>query len=110
MLVNNYKINGNDFTSLPNDLSCNYFYLDIKFLCLSNEYLRNLENVFKKYQISIDRILDFDYVNNFFESQDLNLFEKAKKIADGCNDNEVKFINKINENKGFFEKIFNFFS
>ncbi len=110
MLVNNYKINGNDFISLPNDLSCNYFYLDIKFLCLSNEYLSNLENVFKKYQISIDRILDFDYVNNFFESQDLNLFEKAKKITDGCNVNEVKFIDKINENKGFFEKIFSFFS
>ena len=35
--------------------------------------------------------------------------QKAKQIADGCNVNEIKFIDKIRENKGFFEKIFNFF-
>ena len=110
MLVNNYKINGNDFSSLPKDLICDYFYLDVKFLCLPNEYLANLENVLKNHQISIDKILNFDYSNNFFKDKDLNIFQKAKLIADGCNENEIKFVDQMRENKGFFEKIFNFFS
>ena len=107
MLVDNYKINGSNFTSLPDDLICNYFYIDVKFLCLSYKFLNNLENILKQQQISINRILDFDYVNSFFDDKNLNLFEKAKLIADGCNENEIKLIDKIKENKGFFEKIFN---
>ena len=110
MLVNNYKVNGNDFSSFPKDLICDYFYLDVKFLCLPNEYLVNLENVLKNHQISIDKILNFDYLNNFFIDKDLNIFQKAKLIADGCNENEIKFVDQMRENKGFFEKIFNFFS
>tara|TARA_Y100001958_G_scaffold158054_1_gene154859 strand:- start:522 stop:1226 length:705 start_codon:yes stop_codon:yes gene_type:complete len=110
MFIDNYQINGNNFSKLPNHLSCYYFYLDIKFLCLSHEYLSNLENALKKHQISIDRILDFHYVNNFFRDKDLNLFQKTKQIVDGCNGNEVKFTDKIRENRGFFEKIFNFFN
>ena len=110
MLIENYKINENDFSSLPDDLICNHFYLDVKFLCLPYDYLDNLENIFQQHQISIKRILDFDYVNSFFEDNDFDLFKKAKQITDGCNENEIKLIDKIRENKGFFEKIFNFLS
>ena len=109
MLINNYKINGSDFSSLPSHIICDFYYLDVKFLCLPDKYLSNLENVLKYHQISINKILNFDYVNNFFKDKDLNLFQKAKRIADGCNENEIKFTDKMRENKGFFEKIFNFF-
>ena len=110
MMINNYKINGNDFSSIPNNLICDFYYLDVKFLCLPDKYLSNLESILKYHQISIDKILNFDYVDNFFKDKNLNFFQKAKRIADGCNDNEIKFIDKMRENKGFFEKIFNFFS
>lgn len=110
MMINNYKINGNDFSSIPDNLICDFYYLDVKFLCLPDKYLSNLESILKYHQISIDKILNFDYVDNFFKDKNLNFFQKAKRIADGCNDNEIKFIDKMRENKGFFEKIFNFFS
>ncbi len=34
----------------------------------------------------------------------------TKKIINGHNPNEVKLVNKTRENKGFFEKFFNFFN
>ena len=33
----------------------------------------------------------------------------AKKITEGCNPNEIEFLNKIQKKQGFFEKFFNFF-
>ena len=39
-----------------------------------------------------------------------NLFLISTKIAEGLNPNEVILIDKNDENKGFFERFFNFFS
>ena len=34
----------------------------------------------------------------------------AKKVIEGHNPNEVMLVKKVNENKGFFERFFNFFN
>ena len=39
-----------------------------------------------------------------------DIFLMAKKIINGHNPNEVLLVNKTPKNKGFFEKIFHFFS
>jgi hypothetical protein len=54
--------------------------------------------------------LSAKYVNDFFPQNEHNLFDMAQKIVDGCNENEIKFVNKSQKNKGFFEKFFNLFS
>ena len=109
MLIDNYKINDQDYTFLPENLECNYYSLDIRFICLSHNFVKKLENCLQKYQISISKIINAEYVKKYFNNDD-DLFIKAKKITEGCNPNEIEFFNKIRKKEGFFEKFFNFFN
>ena len=108
MLIDNYQIDNKNYSFLPKEIKCNYFSLDIKFICLSDIFIQNLEKCLSRYQISVDQIISANYVGDYFEDNN-DLFRKAWKITKGCNPNEIKFYNKNLNNKGFFEKFFNFF-
>jgi len=109
MLIDNYRVNDQDYTFFPENLECNNYSLDIKFICLSHNFVKKLENCLEKYQISISKIINAEYVEKYFNNDD-DLFIKAKKITEGCNPNEIEFLNKIKKKQGFFEKFFNFFN
>ena len=108
MIIENYQIDNKEYFFLPENLKCNNFSLDIKFICLSNSLIKILEKSLERYHISIDQIISANYVENFFNEKS-DIFKNTRKITQGCNKNEVNFFNKINKNKGFFEKFFNFF-
>jgi len=109
MLINCYKFDGNSYSYLPKDIKCKNYSVDIKFICISNDFYRSLEDILKKYQISLNQVLSAKYIENFLGDPDENIFSMAKKIINGHNPNEVSLINKSLKNKGFFEKFFNFF-
>ena len=104
-----YRINNNDYSTLPRNLICNNYSLDINFICLSINLVSKLEDCLQRYQISINKIISAQYVKSYFNNKD-DLFKNTKKITEGCNPNEVEFYVKTSKNKGFFEKFFNFFS
>ena len=108
-MIDNYKIDGREFLQLPENLECKNFSIDIQFICLPTEFVKDLENVLKRYQIIINKIVCANYVKNFFKGKNSNIFEQSDQIIRGCNRNEAKIVNKTIENKGFFEKLFNFF-
>jgi hypothetical protein len=110
MVIDNYLIDGKNYSLFPNNLKCDLFSLDLRFICLEKEYIQNLENVLKKYQISINHILNADYVKSIENEDQADLFTMSLKIIDGYNENEVLIIPKLSKNKGFFERFFNFFS
>ena len=110
MLINNYLIDNKSYSSFPENLKCDYFSLDISFICLSKNHILNLENVLKKYQISVNNILNFDYVNSFLNESQNNLYRMSMQINDGYNENEVLIVPKKRKNRGFFERFFNFFN
>ena len=110
MIIEKFVIDDNVFFTLPKNLRCDNFSIDVKFISLSENLVKNLENILKKYQISVDRILSADYVKNFFAQGEHNLFQSSKKLIEGCNENEIHFVRKTEENKGFFEKFFDLFS
>ncbi len=110
MIIGNYKIDNQDFNSLPLNIDCKSFSLDVKFLCISNKLVKHIEMILKKYQISLHKILSAEYIGEFLNEKNTDLFAMAKKIVEGHNPNEVLMIDKTNENKGFFEKFFNFFN
>ena len=110
MIIEKFVIDNNEFFNLPDSLKCDNFSLDVKFITLPENLIKILENILKKYQISIDKILSADYVKGFFAQDEHNLFQSAKKLIDGCNENEIQFVTKNEENKGFFEKFFDLFS
>lgn len=111
IIIDNYLIDKKNFLFLPNDIKCDFFSLDLSIICLSNRFIKSLEDIFKKYQISIIKILNYHYLNNFKELNGKNdIFVTAEEILNGSNKNEVFITNKSTKYKGFFEKFFFFFN
>lgn len=110
MIVDNYLVNDQKFSQFPQNMKCDYFSIDVRFICLSIKYINDLEFTLKKYQISIDNILCSAYVDSFKEINQVAPFETSKKLINGLNINEVLIVPKRQKNKGFFERFFDFFS
>ena len=109
MLIDNYLLDKKNYSSFPLDQKCNFFSLDIKFVCLSKNYIRDLEKILKRYQISINNIIQADYVRSFQKKNQNDLFQIAMQLIGGYNKNEVLIVPKQSKNKGFFERFFYFF-
>lgn len=110
MIIEKYKVNNQNYSKFPNNVNCKSISLDIKFITIDEVYINRLEKILKKYQISLKKVLNADYLEKFLPQNGTNIFSMAKKIAEGFNENEVKFIVKSNKKKGFFEKFFYFFN
>ena len=113
MIIENYKIDERDYSNLPENLNSKNFSIDVKFICLSRTFVISLEKVLKKYQISLGKLVNANYIRSFqvdIEKQDReDLFLTAQKIIEGLNPNEVIFIAADKKKQGFFEKFFNLF-
>ena len=110
MVIDNYLIDKKNFLLLPKDLKCEFLSINIKFICLSNNLIKEIEKVLKKYQIAINHILELKYVKSFADQSQEDFFKMSMKLIDGYNENEVLIVPKISMNKGFFERFFDFFS
>ena len=110
MLIDNYIADNNSYSLLPKNLKSDYFSLDIRFICLPDNIVKNLEDILKKYQIAIQQIVEASYIINSNKQSVEDIFLKTKNILEGSNNNEVKILKKMRKNKGFFEKFFNLFS
>ena len=110
MLIENYQIDGKDYSFLPENLKCNNFSLDIKFICLSKNLIEHYESVLKRYHILVNQILNAEYIEEFQDQQNPNIYTTASRIISGYNRNEISLVNKTLNNKGFFVKFFHFFN
>ena len=111
LIIKNYKIDNENYVSMPKDVNNKSFSIDLEFICLSNEIIKNLEKILNKYQISLGQIVNANYIREFLTGEENeNIFLMTKKILSGYNSNEVILVNKSNKNQGFFEKFFNFFN
>tara|TARA_A100000164_G_C21923227_1_gene781724 strand:- start:491 stop:1195 length:705 start_codon:yes stop_codon:yes gene_type:complete len=110
MLIDGYLIDNQYHQFLPKDFKCNDFSIDVRFICLSDIFIKNLENIFKKYHISISQIISANYINEFHSKSDQDIFCLTSKIVGGYNQNEVFIEDKPRKNKGFFEKFFYIFN
>ena len=104
----NYIID-NKIIFLYKNLKCN-FSLDVEFICLSKNIIKDIEIVLKKYHILISQILSASYIESFIDEDQQNIFTTASRIKSGLNENEVLLVSKTHKNKGFFEKFFDFFN
>ena len=110
MVVNNYIIDGANYKILPENINYNNLIIEIKFICLNKQITYNLKMIFAKYQISIKRILNYDFLNHLDKQDGHNILSLADQSINGSLNNEVLIINKLTKNKGFFERFFNFFN
>jgi len=110
MKIDQFYIDGTYFKFLPEKKNCNNLSIDVSYICLPKRISKTIEDVLRKYQISLDRILSLDYLNSFLDNKNENLYATAQKILDGFNENEVFITNKNSKKLGFFESFFNFFN
>ena len=110
MKIDQFYIDGTYFKTLPEKQNCKNFSIEINYICLPRKISKTIEDVLAKYQISLDKILSFNYLNNFLDDKNNNLYITAQKILDGFNENEVYITNKNPKKLGFFERFFNFFN
>ena len=110
MIIDNYLIDNKNFTHLPEQIKCHSFSLDISFICLQLSLIEKFEQILKKYQISLNQILDANYIESFLNKEDKDIFNMGNKIINGLNVNEVKMISKKVKKNGLFERFFNLFS
>ena len=110
MKIDQFYIDGTYFKTLPKKKNCNNLSIDVSYICLPKKISKTIENVLRKYQISLDRMLSLDYLNSFLDDKNENLYTTAQKILDGLNENEVFIADRNSKKLGFFEKFFNFFN
>ena len=110
MKIDQFYIDGTYFKTLPKKKNCNNLSVDVSYICLPKKISKTIENVLRKYQISLDRMLSLDYLNSFLDDKNENLYATAQKILDGLNENEVFIADRNSKKLGFFEKFFNFFN
>ena len=110
MKIDQFYIDGTYFKTLPKKKNCNNLSIDVSYICLPKKISKTIENVLRKYQISLDRMLSLDYLNSFLDDKNENLYATAQKILDGFNENEVFIADRNSKKLGFFEKFFNFFN
>ena len=110
MIVENYKIDEKSFKYFPEKNKCNNFIIDVCFISIPVIFLNNFDNILKNYHISINQVFSANYLNDFFRDKEKDIFKMAKNITEGCNPNEVLFIQKPMKNRGFFERFFHFFN
>ena len=109
IIINNYFIDGKNYTYLEDNLEYEQLNLVIQFKSISNEIIHNLTKLLQNYQINIIKFIDGNYVKNFF-NKDIEISEMAFDILNGCNVNEVMVVQKNTKKLGFFEKFFQLFS
>jgi cell division protein FtsA len=89
IIINNYNIDGVDYTYLPDEIKCNFISLDILFICLPTDLVIYFKNIFSKSNISVDQIICSSYAKSINYKENLNLNGYVSFIDVGFNKTSV---------------------
>ena len=109
-IINRYLIDGVNYKLFDREINGDHICVEVNFISVSNNLIKDISNVLEKYQIKLHGLLDMRYILNFFREDSLDLSIRAFKIQNGLNQNEISLVSKSHKKKGFFEKFFQYFS
>ena len=110
MIIDKFILDGKVYSQLTETSNYNKVCIEIKFICLNKDIVRNLKNILSKYQIFIKDIICFKYLQEFENFNNSNSSIIAQKVLNGLNKNEIFYVKKSSKKLSFFEKFFNFFN
>ena len=110
MVINKFIVDGKTYSQLTELTNYDKIHLEIKFICLNKNVIKNLKDILSKYQIYLKNIICFKYLEEFenFNNNKSTIF--AQKVLNGLNQNEIFYRKKNSKKQSFFEKFFNFFN
>ena len=94
IIINNYKVDDIDYESLPLNIECKKFFIDVVFICFPKEIIKNLEKLFNKHQISIDQFICSSYAKSFNYKKHFNEFNQIAFLDIGYEKTSVIFYEK----------------
>ena len=94
IVINNYKVNNINYNTLPSNIECNKFSIDIVFICFSKEIIENLEKLFSKHQISIDHFICTSYAKSFTYKEHFREFNQIAFLDIGYEKTSIIFYEK----------------
>jgi len=89
IIINNYKIDGIDYSYLPDEIKCDFISLDIFFICLPTDLVFYLKSIFSKSNILVDQIICSSYVKSINYKENLNLTGYVSFIDIGFNKTSI---------------------
>jgi cell division protein FtsA len=89
IIINNYKIDGADYSSLPGEIKCHFISLDIIFICLPRDLILYFKNIFSKLNILIDQIICSSYAKSINYKNNLTLNGYVSFIDVGFNKTSI---------------------
>ena len=84
----------------------NNLSLNLRFICIEKQIVSKFKDLFKKKQISLEKIFSTSYLNEFKNLNKNGLMEIVTNIEKGYNEFEVELVPKKPKKKGFFENFF----
>ena len=102
-IINNYKVDGIDHVSFPENKECHLVSLDIIFICLPKETIEYFKKIFVKLDISINNIFctsytrSINYKDNFPLINDLSFIDIGfNKTSINCfKNNKIIFLDSL---------------
>ena len=94
IIINNYRVDDKDFESLPLNIECKKFSIDIVFICFPKKIIENLKKLFNKRQISIDQFICSSYAKSFNYKNHFSKFDKIAFLDIGYEKTSVIFYEK----------------
>ena len=89
IIINNYNIDGTDYSYLPDEVDCHFISLDIFFICLPVDLILYFTNIFSKSNILIDQIICSSYAKSINYKNNLSLIGYASFIDIGFNKTSI---------------------
>ena len=110
MVINKFIVDGKVYSQLIEASNYNKICIEIKFICLNRNVIKNLKNILSRYQIFVKNIICFKYLKEFENFNNSKSTVIAQKVLNGMNQNEIFYTKKSSTKHSFFEKFFNFFN
>ena len=89
IIINNYKIDGIDYSYLPDEINCDFISLDILFICLPTDLVLYFKNIFSKSNILVNQIICSSYAKSINYKDNLNLVGYMSFVDVGFNKTSI---------------------
>jgi cell division protein FtsA len=89
IIIKNYKIDKNNYTFLPDNMTCNLISLDIIFICIPKTIIEYFKERFLKLDISINQIFSSSYARSINYKNNFPLIGNIAFIDIGLNKTSI---------------------
>ena len=89
IIINNYKIDGIDYSYLPEKIKCDFISLDILFICIPTHVVLYFKDIFSKSNILVDQIICSSYAKSINYKNNLSLSGYVSFVDVGFNKTSI---------------------